>query len=97
MVVATGSRIRVPFKKSYSSYFGKLSPDLHCFRWERGTLMAAFEKAGLIHVENNDYLENDVLLCIARANDAEPPEQTWRASDPEGVVEFFRTWKRVCP
>ena len=94
VVVATGSRILVPFKKPYGSYFGKLSPDLHCFRWSWHSLANAFSKAGLTPFQANDWMERDELIMMAEINpDAMPSGR----DSPLEVVDFFREWKRQWP
>lgn len=94
VVVATGSRILVPFKKPYSSYFGKLSPDLHCFRWSVASLRQAFAKTGMSFQAWNDFEQNDVLLMTASPDDLVVPG--WR-NEPQAVVSFFRSWKEQWP
>ena len=92
LVVATGSRILVPYKKPYSSYFGKLSPDLHCYRWTRNTLALALAKSGLEMVRTNDYDQNDVFLMVAERGDAQH-----YGDHPADIVKFFRSWKETFP
>lgn len=103
LVVATGSRILVPYKKPYSSYFGELSPDLHCYRWTPKSLSAAFDASFLEWVYDcspygnrgiNNWRENDVLLMVAKRADGSclSPKD-----DPKEVVDFFRSWKEIFP
>lgn len=96
VVVATGSRILVPFKKPYSSYFGKLNHDLHCFRWHLWSLSEALWKAGLMFGAVNDYEQNDVLLVTAEKQRngmfVEPAQPS-----PQAIVSFFRSWKEQWP
>lgn len=92
VVVATGSRIMVPYKKPYSAYFGKISPDLHCFRWSLYSLKRAMLKAGLMPVAYNDCAERDEMIVLSshRPDDHVP---TVAADDPQKVIDFFRSWK----
>lgn len=93
LVVATGSRILVPYKKPYSSYFGNLPPDLHCYRWSANKLAAAFIKTGMEVRRFNDYPENDVMIMVAGAGE---PRGLAR-DNPARVVKFFRNWKETFP
>ena len=92
LVVATGSRILVPYKKPYSSYFGSLAPDLHCYRWTRNTLALALAKAGMDMIQTNDYGQNDVFLMIAEKGKA-----FHYGDHPPDIVKFFRNWKETFP
>ena len=92
LVVATGSRILVPYKKPYSAYFGNQPPDLHCYRWTRNTLALAMSKAGLDMVQTNDYDQNDVFLMVTERGDG------WHYGDhPPDILKFFRSWKETFP
>ena len=91
--VATGSRILVPYKKPYSAYFGKLAPDLHCFRWSYNSLEHAMQQAGLRVVNVNDFEQRDELVMVAE--DGEAPDVPH--DDPKKVAEYFREWKRQFP
>ncbi len=95
LAVATGSRILVPYKKPYSSYFGELSPDLHCYRWTETTLARALSRSGLFPVESNDWRQNDVLLVASRPFG--PDYGTRFSAAPQDVVKFFRGWKETFP
>lgn len=92
LVVATGSRILVPYKKPYSSYFGSLSPDLHCYRWSRNTLAFALAKSGMDMIQTNDYDQNDVFLMVAGKGEA-----FHYGDHPADIVKFFRNWKETFP
>jgi SAM-dependent methyltransferase len=94
VIVATGSRILVPYKKPLSCYLGDNSPDLHCFRWSRNTLEAAMEKAGLVPERANPYMECDWLVVSARA---EPVVHRLKPrvpyDPPQEVRDYFRLWQ----
>lgn len=94
VVVSTGSRILVPFKKPYGRYFGHLSPDLHCFRWSFRTLEKALNKIGMKVIEANDWTDRDEMIVVAEPSPI--PKQTF-GDNPLEVVEFFREWKRQWP
>lgn len=63
VVVATGSRLLVPFKKPLSKYLNPNVPaDLHCFRWSANSLRMAAYKSGLMALHSNPYNETDWLV-----------------------------------
>lgn len=99
VIVATGSRILVPYKKPLWTYLGDNSPDLHCFRWTLQTLAAAFRKAGLRRDRCNAYMECDWLVASAVATEPENP-LSWNVpphDDPLAVANFFREWEERFP
>lgn len=94
VVVATGSRVLVPFKKSYSAYMGTQARDLHCFRWSARSLVRAFTLAGLQRRSENDFDQNDVLLMTADVPGNYVPHP---GDDPVEVVSFFSQWRNIWP
>jgi SAM-dependent methyltransferase len=98
VIVATGSRLLVPFKKPLSTYLGDNAPDLHCFRWSVNTLHAAFRKAGLVPCRENPYAECDWLVVSAIPAGDTPPSKTQLPYDPpQDVANFFKDWQRTWP
>lgn len=91
LVVATGSRILVPFKKPIDLYLSKNPGDTHCFRWSRRSLFSAVGRAGFCNAIPNRYIDHDVLAVVAeKENRSEIREEF--IDDPAVVVEFFRKW-----
>lgn len=95
VVVATGSRILVPFKKPLHTYFSKNPADTHAFRFEDLTLMNALFAAGLGPINNNDFRQSDVLLHVAKPSDR--PQVNLKKSHAEKVLHFFDRWHREWP
>lgn len=94
LLVATGSRILVPFKKPLSSYFSQNPADTHCFRWSEASLGRAMALAGLFRIRGNDCEQNDWLVGIGRrASGVEPLS----LDDPSKVIDFFTRWDREFP
>jgi hypothetical protein len=93
IVVATGSRILVPFKKPLFQYFSHTPADSHCFRFSANALQTALAKAGFKTVGTNRYLDNDILCVLAeKAPDgATIPVVKDR---PVEVLSFFERWHR---
>ena len=94
--LATGSRLLSTFKKPLSAYLGGNAPDLHCFRWTRNTLDAAFRKVGLCVTKVNPYMECDWLVMAAEPLDT-VGQLALPFDQPQEVAEYFRMWQKVFP
>ncbi len=90
VVVATGSRILVPFKKPLGMYLSDKPADAHAFRFSANTLEGALAVSGLEAAYLNRYLDHDVLLAIGRATGGEAP--SWHGDDYLAVWSFFERW-----
>lgn len=96
LVVATGSRILVPYKKPMSSYFSDNRPDTHCFRFSHETLCAALQKSGLgPHGESSRFWDSDWLVRVAKPTP--PLDIRGPVDDPREVLDFFRSWSEQFP
>lgn len=96
IVVATGSRLMVPFKKPLGSYFSKHAPDLHSFRFSNRTLAAALRLSGWEPEHVNYFRESDWLVMTGVP--CEPyRELDTPFDDPKGVMKFFENWRREWP
>ena len=93
LVVATGSRILVPFKKPLHAYLSSNPADTHCFRFSANPLRGALPESGFEATHVNRYLDPDSLVMIAarRSRTAAIP---WHGDDWRQVVDFFRRWDR---
>jgi hypothetical protein len=93
VLVATGSRILVPFKKPLFLYFSHTPADSHCFRFSANALQTALAKAGLRIVATNRYVDNDILCILAEkvapGTDLQPVKDR-----PLEVLSFFERWHR---
>jgi len=96
VMVATGSRILVPFKKPISTYFSKNPPDCHAFRFSANSLTNAMEKADLSLAAINNYVDSDWMVAAANATTTDS-KTLFRPDDPNEVLGFFRHWARVFP
>ncbi len=94
VVVATGSRILVPFKKPLSTYFSENPADTHCFRFSANSLRAAFSIAGLSETQTNNFLESDWLVCVGREGKS---SSSLPYDHPDAVADFFKEWARLFP
>jgi len=91
VLVATGSRILVPFKKPLFMYLSGNPADSHCFRFSANALQTALAKAGFRTVETNRYLDSDIL-CILAEKVPESELIPHRTDHPVEVLSFFERW-----
>ncbi|MCP4569129.1 MAG: class I SAM-dependent methyltransferase [FCB group bacterium] len=94
IVVATGSRILVPFKKPLQDYFSTNPADTHCFRFSFKTLVAMLWKNNFTTVDQNRFIDTDYLVVIARK---EPYVNllevgSLKGDNPQAVASFFDRW-----
>ncbi len=90
VLVATGSRILVPFKKPLWAYLSTNPADTHSFRFSANTLRKALAVSGLEPMYLNRYLDSDVLCAIGRPADGEPGDRG--GDDYLAVHAFFERW-----
>jgi 2-polyprenyl-3-methyl-5-hydroxy-6-metoxy-1,4-benzoquinol methylase len=91
IVVATGSRVLVPFKKPLHAYFSQNAADTHAFRFSANTLRALLAICGFETIHVNRYIDHDVLCMIARKTDRREP-LPWSGDRPIDVYMFFERW-----
>jgi 2-polyprenyl-3-methyl-5-hydroxy-6-metoxy-1,4-benzoquinol methylase len=91
VVVATGSRILVPFKKPLWAYIGRSPADTHAFRFSAATLGGMLAVSGFEPMFVNRFLDHDVL-CVIGAKAAAGAEIAWQGDDYEAVRSFFERW-----
>lgn len=88
-VVATGSRILVPFKKPLWAYLSDNPADTHSFRFSANTIRGALAVAGLETVHVNRFLDSDVLCAIGTPAGG---DIAWPRDDYLAVHGFFERW-----
>lgn len=89
VVVGTGSRILVPFKKPLWAYLSRNPADTHAFRFSASTIQGALAVSGFETAHLNRYLDNDVLCAIGRPADG---DIAWPRDDYLAVHGFFERW-----
>ncbi len=92
LLVATGSRILVPFKKPLQYYFGP-SMDVHPFHFSVNCLKGLLAVAGFETTHVNRYIDSDYLVVVGRKAE-QGTEIAWHGDDPEAVLDFFERWDR---
>ncbi len=91
VVVATGSRLLVPFKKPLHDYLSTNPADTHSFRFSANTLRGALAVCGFTVAHVNRYLDSDILLMIGQKAPA-GTEIAWEGDDYLQVYNFFERW-----
>lgn len=91
LLIATGSRLMVPFKKPIQFYLGPNPSDSHCFRFSYNSMRAVMAKNGFEPVANNRFIDNDILCVVAKkrpkSQKIEMPKDSFQA-----VYRFFERW-----
>ena len=90
IVVATGSRLLVPFKKPLHTYLSRHPADTHAFRFSANTLRAMLAVSGFATVAINRFLDHDILCVVARRAEDGPID--WQGDDYLEVCNFFERW-----
>jgi hypothetical protein len=91
VIVATGSRILVPFKKPLHTYFSQNPADTHAVRFSANTLQGILAVGGFEVVHTNRYIDHDVLCMTARKTDKQAPI-AWQGDRATDVHTFFERW-----
>lgn len=93
ILVATGSRLLVPFKKPLHYYLSKNPADTHCFRFSANSLRGILAVSGFAPVAINRYVDQDWLVVVAR-KEAKGKSIPWQGDDPKAMSDFFERWHR---
>ncbi len=92
VVIATGSRVLVPFKKPLHMFFSdSRERDTHPLDFSANTLSGFLNTAGFEKVFVNRYLDSDVLLVIGQRVE-QPIKPDYPLDDPAEVAAFFERW-----
>lgn len=91
LVVATGSRLLVPFKKPLHVYLTSNPADTHAFRFSANTLQGILAVSSFVPMHVNRYLDHDVLCVIARRVQR-GDRVDWKRDNYLDVYNFFERW-----
>ncbi|MBZ0216727.1 MAG: class I SAM-dependent methyltransferase [Fimbriimonadaceae bacterium] len=91
IVVATGSRILVPFKKPLGYYLGPRELDTHAFRFSVNSLTRALRASGFSVEFTNRFIDHDVLCLIAKKTDV-VDDRPMPKDESSDVIDFFSRW-----
>jgi len=92
LLLATSSRLLVPFKKPLHYYVSdKEAPDTHSFRFSANTQRGILAESGFKVVFTNRFIDHDVLCMVAQKTDRSRSIQ-WEKDDYRDVISFFERW-----
>lgn len=92
ILVATGSRILVPFKKPLYDYLSTTPADTHSFRFSVNSLSGSLLISGFNQFHINHYIDTDYLCIIAEKNDICMKSPSWIHDNYLDVYNFFERW-----
>ena len=90
VVIATGSRILVPFKKPLHFYVNSEPLDTHPLRFSFNTLSLILQRNGFKVVRYNRYIDQDWLCVIAQKTKIEKVKNY--KDNFKDVINFFERW-----
>ena len=94
LVIATGSRILVPFKKPLHYFFNPALPqDTHPFFVFFNCLRGLMATCGFEMTHVNRFIDSDYLVMIGRKSD-KPLENNWDRDNYQDVLDFFSRWHK---
>jgi 2-polyprenyl-3-methyl-5-hydroxy-6-metoxy-1,4-benzoquinol methylase len=93
VVVGTGSRILVPFKKPLHMFFSKSPVDTHPVHFSANTLRGLLTSTGFDVSHVNRYIDNDLLIMMGRKQD-NVDRHSWPRDDWKAVIAFFDRWHK---
>jgi 2-polyprenyl-3-methyl-5-hydroxy-6-metoxy-1,4-benzoquinol methylase len=91
IVVSTGSRLLVPFKKPLFEYLGDNPADTHCFRFSANTLKGILAVNYFETIYLNRYWDTD-YLCIIAKKKPDGASIEWEGDNYLAVYDFFERW-----
>lgn len=94
VVVATGSRILVPFAKPLSLYLSTNPADTHPSRFSVNTLSSMLSVSGFKVRYINPYLNDGMMLCVIGEKSKIDPQAKIKGDDYREVIDFFERWHK---
>jgi SAM-dependent methyltransferase len=91
VVVATGSRILVPFKKPLHTYLSTLPADANAFRFSANTLRGVLAVSRFEPTHINRFIDHDILCVIGKRLEG-GPVAAWQRDNYLDVHGFFERW-----
>lgn len=93
ILIATGSRIMVPYSKLLNLYLSKHPVDIHPSRFSRNSLENILRVSGFEPTFNR--YEGDTLLLALGLKNRTTGKQQLRIDEPTKVAEFFEKWHEI--
>ncbi len=92
LVIATGSRILMPFKKPLQYYLGP-NIDVHPYHFSANALTSLMHKAGFRVIAHNRFIDSDYLVLVGQRV-ASGTELAMPTDDWQEIIDFFDRWDR---
>ena len=92
LLVATGSRILVPFAKPLDLYLSSNPVDAHPSRFSRNSLCNLLRICGFKPEFVNSYLNDALLMCVLAKKTKIPDNPVINKDDYRQVKRFFQKW-----
>jgi 2-polyprenyl-3-methyl-5-hydroxy-6-metoxy-1,4-benzoquinol methylase len=93
IVIGTGSRILVPFKKPLHCFLSINPVDTHPVHFSFNTLKGLLAETGFELVHANPFVENDILAVVAKKVDKDKKIE-WKGDDYLKVANYFERWHK---
>jgi 2-polyprenyl-3-methyl-5-hydroxy-6-metoxy-1,4-benzoquinol methylase len=93
VVISTGSRILVPFKKPLQYYLGPKATDTHPIRLSNNTITGLMAEGGFERTHINRFIDTEYLVAIGKKADRSK-KIDWPKDDWSAIVEFFSRWHK---
>ncbi|UCD15188.1 MAG: methyltransferase domain-containing protein [Candidatus Omnitrophota bacterium] len=94
LVVATGSRLLVPFSKPLYLYLSSNPADTHPARFSFNTLISFLNRTGFKVICANHYLNDSLALCVIAKKCKINKAARIKGDDFREVRDFFKRWHR---
>ena len=92
ILISTGSRILVPFKKPLGYYIPKSSHlDIHPFHFSANSIRALLNNSGFGSFVLNRYIDTEYLCVVAKKLKNKPKKIT-SCDNPQEIIKFFNRW-----
>ena len=94
LVIATGSRILVPFAKPLHLYLSPNPVDTHPSRFSLNTLSSFLLTSGFKVTHVNPYLNDSLVMCVIAKKAAMPKKPRIKGDDFRKIRNFFDRWHK---
>ncbi len=90
ILIATGSRILMPFKKPLQYYLGS-NVDVHPYHFSANALTSLMHKAGFQVIAHNRFIDSDYLVLVGKRVPS-GTDLAMPTDDPDAVLDYFDRW-----
>jgi 2-polyprenyl-3-methyl-5-hydroxy-6-metoxy-1,4-benzoquinol methylase len=94
LVIATGSRILVPFAKPLNMYLSANPVDAHPSRFSIRTLTSMLLKNGFEVTAVNPYVNDSLVMCVVAKKISIPRRPKLLKDDHRKIADYFERWHK---